>query len=264
MTLGFMVLAFAMLIMAFLLEGGVLTGLLGVSPAMIVFGGVIGATGVTIPLANYKNAGKVLAIALGNKKYDNITIINQFKEYATIARKDGLLALESVATSDDVDEFIKLGLTMVVDGTDHELVKDILLTKVEQMSKRHKANLATYESAGGYAPTMGIIGTVMGLVSVLKNLSDSSTLGPHIASAFLATLYGISSANLIFLPIASKCKAIDALEVNQKLMIIEALASLSSGESPTVIVQKLKVFLNAAELDSFENQGGKKDKGVEE
>jgi len=208
MTIIFVIFSFAMLMLGFVLEGGHLTSLLGLTAAIIVLGGTIGATTVTIPLAVLKNTGKLIAIAMGNRRSKMIELINYFNEMSIKARKEGLLALEGDMNTDNVDPFIKKGISLAVDGTNPELIKSIMETQIEQTSKRHKSQIQLFEAAGGYAPTMGILGTTMGLVHVLSNLSDAAALGHSIAAAFLATLYGIGSANLLFLPIAGKLKAI--------------------------------------------------------
>ena len=257
MTIIFVIFSFAMLMLGFVLEGGHLTSLLGLTAAIIVLGGTIGATTVTIPLAVLKNTGKLIAIAMGNRRSKMIELINYFNEMSIKARKEGLLALEGDMNTDNVDPFIKKGISLAVDGTNPELIKSIMETQIEQTSKRHKSQIQLFEAAGGYAPTMGILGTTMGLVHVLSNLSDAAALGHSIAAAFLATLYGIGSANLLFLPIAGKLKALDSIEMREKVMIMEAVLSITSGDNPQVMVQKLKVFMDPAELTKYEaTEGG--------
>ncbi|MDR1538720.1 MAG: flagellar motor protein [Clostridiales bacterium] len=252
MTAFFMIFSFGALIIAFMLDGGHIGGLLSPTAFMIVVGGTIGATGVTIPLQTLKSTGKLFAISMSNKKRDLNALIAYFKQLSTKARKEGLLALESDMNEDSVDPFIRKGISLAVDGTNPELIKSILETQIEQMSKRHKAQIQIFESAGGYAPTMGILGTVMGLVHVLSNLEDAGSLGEKIAVAFLATMYGIGTANLLWLPIAGKLKALDAAELKEKLMVIEAVLSITSGDNPQIMVQKLKVFLDPQSLAELE------------
>ena len=252
MTIIFLVFSFAILGVAFILEGGHLTALWGLTAFMIVLGGTVGAVGVTIPMRNLKNTFKLLLIAFGNRKTDLTALINYFSELSTKARKEGLLTLENDMKADDVNPFVKKGISMAVDGTNLELIRSIMETDIDQSMKRHKANAYIFEAAGGYSPTMGILGTVMGLVHVLSNLEDPASLGGQIATAFLATLYGIGFANILFLPIGSKLKALDSAEVNEKLMIVEAVLSIASGDNPKIMVQKLKVFLDPASLAGFE------------
>jgi len=256
MTIVFVIFSFAALIVAFVMEGGHLAGLLSPTAAIIVIGGTIGATAVTIPLEILKNTGRLLVIAMGNRKNNMIEFINYFNRLSIKARKEGLLALESDMGSADVDPFIRKGISLAVDGTNPELIKSIMDTQIEQISKRHKSQIQIFESAGGYAPTMGILGTVMGLVHVLSNLANAGELGAQIATAFLATMYGIGTANLMWLPIAGKLKALNVIEMKEKLMIMEAVLSITSGDNPQVMVQKLKVFLDPDELREYEKAEG--------
>lgn len=136
------------------------------------------------------------------------------------------------------------GFQLVVDGVEGTIVKSILETRLEQIIKRHEDGISMLQSAGGYAPTMGIIGTVMGLVQVVGNLSDPTSLGPKIASAFMATLYGIASANILWLPIANKLRVLNEKEINEKEMIIEAILLIQEGINPNTLETKLEGFLD--------------------
>ncbi|MCL2351643.1 MAG: flagellar motor protein [Firmicutes bacterium] len=252
MTVIFLVFGFAMLILAFTIEGGQLSALFGIPALMIVLGGTVGAVGVTIPVQYLKNTFRLIRIALGNKKADLISRINYFSELSAKARREGLLSLENDMRAESVDPFTRKGVSMAVDGTNLELIRSIMETDIDQSVRRHKANAHIFEAAGGYSPTMGILGTVMGLVHVLSNLSNPTTLGGQIATAFLATMYGIGFANLVFLPIGAKLRALDTAEVNEKLMTMEAVLSIASGDNPKIMVQKLKVYLDPASLAKFE------------
>ena len=166
-----------------------------------------------------------------------------FRELSVKTRKNGLLSLEADLNESDMDSFTKKGLQMVVDGIEPSTIRGILETKLENMSERHHDGAAIFEAAGGFGPTMGIIGTVMGLVHVLSNLSDPNSLVLKIAVAFIATLYGVASANLLWLPFASKLKALDKLEILEKEMIIEGILLLQEGANPNALVGKLEGFL---------------------
>jgi chemotaxis protein MotA len=239
-----LVVGFASLVLAFLLEGGKMAGLMQETAAMIVFGGTIGAVIVSTPLSELKKLPKVIGIAF-KKKDDNIqNIITLFKELAVKTRRDGLLSLESELNSSNIDKFTKKALQMVVDGIEGNTVRSILETRVENISERHEAAAGIFEAAGGFAPTMGVIGTVMGLVNVLGSLSaDPSGLGPKIAVAFVATLYGVGSANILWLPFATKLKAINRQEVLEKIMVIEGALLLQEGANPNTVASKLESFL---------------------
>ena len=237
-----LVLGFMSLIVAFVLEGGSVTALLGVSAGLIVFGGTIGATIVSFPGSQLKTAGSLLKIAFMGKSPEPLDVIDELVKLATTARREGILSLEDRIDS-YADDFFKNGLRMIVDGVDPDLVKSIMETELSFVESRHEAGAAMFEAAGGYSPTMGILGTVMGLIHVLGNLSNVSKLGPLIATAFIATLYGVGTANLVWLPIANKLKQRSKHEVLVKELTIEGILSIQAGENPTVLRQKLTVFL---------------------
>lgn len=241
-TIGGILLALVSLVVAFVLEGGSLMALLQPTAALIVFGGTIGATLTTVSLRQFLSVGKYLKVAMFNKQADRLEVIEQLVELATIARREGILALEE-REEELTDDFIKTGIRLVVDGVDPELVKSMLETELSYLEGRHETAARIFEAAGGFAPTMGIIGTVMGLVHVLGSLSDVASLGPKIAVAFIATLYGVASANVLWLPIAAKLKLRNEEEVLVREIMLEGILSLQAGENPNVLRQKLKAFL---------------------
>ena len=256
-----MLIAFAALILAFILEGGHPAGLISPTSMIIVFIGTFCAVFASFPLEKIKKIPKILKICFGSRKSDLPKLIYYFKDISTKTRRNGLLSLEAeISATDDIDPFIKKGLQMVVDGLEPQSVRSTLELQVEMMTERHHEGAQIFEAAGGFSPTLGIIGTVMGLVHVLGSLGgDSSKLGETIAPAFIATLYGVSFANLVYLPIGTKLKALDAEEVKEKLLIIEAVTLIQEGVNPNVIGEKLKSFLDGAELEEYE----KMDKAVE-
>lgn len=241
----FFVLGFACMIVAFMLEGGEPSALLGLPPAIIVFGGVIGATGLTTPMKVLVQALIAFPKAFMGRKSDPVALLNYFTEISTKARKGGLLALESETRDDKIDPFLRFGLMQIIDGVHNEEVRSSMESEVYAMEERHASRAKVWEAAGGYAPTMGIIGTVCGLVHVLGNLDEPEKLGPLIAGAFLATLYGIASANLIFLPVGGRLKALSAEEVLEKNLIIEGISSIQKGDSPVVMKRMLSTFLDS-------------------
>lgn len=241
-TIGGIVLGFASLIVAFVIEGGSPAALLGLSAGMIVFGGTIGAVIVSFPGTQLKSAGSLLKIAFTQKSRDPLDVIDELVALATLARREGILSLEDKIEGYD-DEFFKNGVRLVVDGVDPELVRSILETEMTYVENRHESGAALFESAGGYSPTMGIIGTVMGLIHVLSNLTDVNKLGPLIATAFIATLYGVGTANLVWLPISNKLKMRSKQEMLVKELIMEGILSIQAGENPNILGQKLRVFL---------------------
>lgn len=241
--LGGLVAAFASLILGFTLEQGSVLSLLQGSAAVIVFGGTIGAVVVSFPGDVLKKFPKVIKIAFQKRESNIEENIIYFRNISTKTRKEGLLSIETEVQESNIDPFIKQGLQLVVDGIEQSTIESIMKTKLEQIVERHEDGMDLFSAAGGYAPTMGIIGTVMGLVLVVGNLSDPSELGPKIASAFMATLYGIATANIFWLPIANKLKILNKQEVIEKEMIIEAILLIQQGVNPNTLVSKLEGFL---------------------
>lgn len=224
------------------LEGGNIGQLLQVTAAMIVYGGTAGATIASFPQDVLLNALKALKIVFSGAKVDFKQTIQGIIAFAQKARKEGVIALEKEAKNAK-DPLLKMGLEAVSDGADPSLVRDLLETKLAQMEEESKLSGKVWESAGGFSPTFGIIGAVMGLIQVMQNLSDPSKLGAGIAVAFVATVYGLFFANLIALPWASKIKIKSASIFLEKQIIIEGVLSIQAGESPALIERKLNAFL---------------------
>jgi chemotaxis protein MotA len=252
-TIAFIIVSFGSLVLAFIIEGGNLVALLAGTAAMIVFGGTIGAVGVSFPMKTLKKIPKMFKVIIKPGKFDLPELVALFKEISYKTRRNGLLSLESeIGEEKSMDPYIRKGLQLVVDGIDPESVRAILELEAECTSERHREGYAVFNSAGGLAPTMGVIGTVMGLVHVLGNLSDPAALGPEIAVAFIATLYGVGSANLLWLPLGAKLKVLDAMEYKQKSLIIEAILLIQEGANPNTISEKLKGFLDKEEIKKYE------------
>src|SRR5579859_5661301 len=223
----------------------ILFALLNLPSAMIVFGGTIGAIIVAFPLERVTKLGKVLGIAFRKVETSDRELVNLFVKLAERARREGLLALETEAELIK-DQAIKKGVLLVVDGTDPELVREIMESDVSAMSERHEGNYAMFEAGGGFAPTMGIIGTVMGLVNVLSHLDKPSELGKSIATAFIATLYGVLSANVFWLPVGERLKQRNKEEVARRTLAVEGVLSVQAGDNPRVVREKLEAFLPMA------------------
>ncbi len=230
------------LLTGFVLEHGLLSSLLQGPAAIIVFGGTAGAILTSFPLSELKKFGHWLKIAFSNQSFGTTEAYNTLVHFAEKARREGLLSLEEELVNVS-DRFTRQGMQLVIDGTDSEITREILESDITVIEKRHKTGILVFEAAGGYAPTMGIIGTVMGLVHVLGNLSDPSALSGAIASAFIATLYGVASANLIWLPIGIKLKNKDKAEIAALEMILDGILSIQAGENPSILKEKLKTHL---------------------
>ena len=180
-------------------------------------------------------------------------MIQKIIELSNVARKEGLLSLEEAA-SDLNDEFLKKGILLIVDGTDPELVKSIMETEMICIESRHKKVVAFYETLASMGPAWGMIGTLIGLINMLKNLSDISSVGPNMSTALITTLYGSILANWIATPIAGKLKYNNDMEIMMKEVMIEGLLSIQAGENPRVIEEKLKSFLSPEQREAL-NKG---------
>ncbi len=225
-----------------IMEGGHTESLMIFTAFFIVFGGTLGAVMVQTPLAVFLLSLKRIRWMINPPKTDSKAMIEKIVEWSQLARKEGLLSLQGVAEEED-DSFSRSGLQMLADGSEPEAMRSVL--EVELSMTEHKDLLAAkvFEGFGGYAPTVGIIGAVMGLIHVMNNLSDPAALGPGIAVAFVATIYGVGLANLIFLPMASKLKTIIGGQSQYREMIVDGLVCIAEGENPRNIDSKLKGYL---------------------
>jgi chemotaxis protein MotA len=228
------------------MEGSNVFAIINPSAMLIVLCGTLGATIAGASFDAIKAIPKLYMLALNAPGHDLNAKVTELVGYAESARRDGLLALDEV-TSTIEDPFTKKGLQLVVDGTDPELVADILHSEVAAMKKRHAMMSSPFDKAGGYAPTMGIIGTVFGLIHVLAHLDAPETLGPSISSAFIATLIGVASANVIYLPIGTRLKGISSDEVHARQLVIEGILAIQAGDNPRVVQEKLITFVPPAQ-----------------
>ncbi|OAB41825.1 flagellar motor protein [Paenibacillus antarcticus] len=228
----------AALVGGFLWEGGQITGLFQSTAALIVFGGTVAAVVVSYPAARLKTVPQAIRYAFVRPDNDMEELVDDIVQMANTARRSGVLALERKAQHHS-NLFLSEGMQMVVDGTEPALVRQIMEIEIDRAEMKHDGYAKIFESAGGYAPTMGIIGTVMGLVHVLGSLSDPTELGPAIAVAFIATLYGVASANLIFLPIASKIKSRSADEIQNMELLLQGILAIQNGEHPHIVRKKI-------------------------
>jgi chemotaxis protein MotA len=228
------------------MEGAPVMAVLNPSAMLIVLGGTLGAAMAGTSFDNIKLIPKQFKRVFSAAPPDLIGRLDELVGYAEKARRDGLLALdEQLATVED--PYIKKGLQLVVDGTDPDLVADVLEAENEAMRKRHAAAVQPWDKAGGYAPTMGIIGTVFGLVHVLGNLDTPETLGPSISAAFIATLLGVASANVVFLPVGARLKALSAEEMHFRSMTLEGILAIQAGDNPRVVAEKLMAYVPPAQ-----------------
>ena len=225
-----------------IMEGGSPAALLLIPSLILVFVGTFAVGAAGMPMADFIYSIKSLKDAFVGSVPKPDALVESIVKCAEIARREGLLALEShIATVDDA--LLKRGLELAIDGTDPEALADILESEVAA-TRRHGATPGKlFESMGGYAPTIGIIGTVMGLVNVLGNLSNPSELGHLIAGAFIATLWGVLSANVFWLPIGAKLKALNELRYQQNQLVVEGVLSIQAGANPRLVDRKLRALL---------------------
>jgi chemotaxis protein MotA len=224
------------------MEGSQVGSFIDPAAILIVFGGTLGATLASTSMESIKRIPSLYKRAMSAAHHDLAGRVDLLVSLAEKARREGLLALEG-GVADLDDDFTRKGLQLVVDGTEPEVILQVLENEIDGASGRAAADRAIFEKAGGFAPTMGILGTVLGLVHVLQNLDQPSTLGPAISGAFIATLYGVASANVVFLPVASKLHQIADAETSLRELTIEGLLAIQAGDNPRVVADKLEAFV---------------------
>jgi len=246
------VLGFACLIISILLNGELLS-FFDPASIFIVFGGVICATIANYSFKQFMALGKMFKIATSKEKIDYKKSIDTIVYLANIARKDGVLKLEAEANSID-DKFLQKGIMLVVDGSDPELVKNILETELNFIEERHGRAQTMLYSMSAYAPAFGMAGTLIGLINMLKKLDDPSILGTSMAVALVTTFYGVILANLVFTPTAGRLKEKTAHEIMYKEMLIEGILSIQAGENPRITEEKLKAFLSENQQNKMNSE----------
>lgn len=230
------------LLLASMMEGTQPMAFFNIPALIIVLVGTGAATLASVGMETMKSIPALYKLAFGPPELDLRGRVDLVVSLAEQARREGLLALDAQISEID-DDYTRKGLQLVVDGTDPELVREILDAEIDGMTTRHAAGATAFEKAGGYAPTMGIIGTVMGLVHVLQNLSDPSSLGPAISTAFIATLLGVGAANVIFLPVAARLRQLSSAEAELRILTLEGILSVQAGDNPRVVGDKLRSFV---------------------
>jgi chemotaxis protein MotA len=235
-----------------ILEGGNPLFLFQYTAAWIVFGGTIGAMVYGARSMDILNFPKHVKMTFVKSNVHPQDILPQIVRFAEKARREGLLSLEREVQNVE-DDFMKQGLQLVADGTDPEIVKAIMGMRLDQVEVRHERVTKMYEAGAGYAPTVGIIGAVLGLIGVMEHLSEGiDKVGPGIAVAFVATIYGLVAANLILFPMASKLKLNHQAEMHLREMMLEGILSIQAGDNPRIIEERLKAFLSNEERLAYE------------
>ena len=241
------------LILAAIMTEGSLFTFWSLSSILVVVGGITAATLINYPLAQVISVMKVVRIAFKGEDKKPVQMILSLVSLAEKARREGLLALENESEQSD-DEFLKKGIQLIVDGTDPELVRAILETEISMMEERHKLGAGIFSAMGASAPAFGMLGTLIGLILMLKKINDPSALGPGMALALITTFYGVVLANLIFLPIAGKLKLRSNEEIFVKEIVIEGVLSIQAGENPRIVAEKMKAYLHPKEKLMLEEE----------
>lgn len=225
-----------------LLEGGHLSALVNAPALIIVFGGTLGATMVQSPMPVFLRALRMFAWVVKPPVPDLAATIQSVVNWSQVARREGLLGLEGL-TETEADPFARKGLQLLVDGNEPETIRNTLEVEMSAREQRGLASAKVFEAMGGYSPTIGIIGAVLGLIHVMGNLADPSKLGSGIATAFVATVYGVGLANIIFLPIGNKLKSVVQGQSQHQEMLIQGILGIAEGENPMNIELRLRGYL---------------------
>jgi len=240
-TIGGILLAFGGIVGGLLMEGGRIKDISQITAAFIVLGGTLGAVMVSTPLGILKGAALRLVHVFLDKSQPPDAVIEELIAYATKARKNGLVSLESEA-AEIKDPFLRKALTLAVDGTDLQEIRNMMQLEMDIAESRAQSEAQVFESAGGFSPTIGIIGAVMGLIQVMKNLANIEEVGHGIAVAFVATVYGVGLANLLLLPSATKIKGRIERETELKELKLEGVIAIVEGLNPKLIRSKLSAY----------------------
>lgn len=234
--------AFGFIFLAQIMEGGSPASIMLVPPLLLVFGGTVGAAMAGGILRDVTGAGGQLKRAFTGKPADPGNLVDTVVKMAERARREGLLALEDAA-KEIAHPFLRKGLMLAIDGTDPEELNEILHAEVDAKRKADRSGAKIFTDMGGYSPTIGIIGTVMGLIHVLENLAEPEKLGHLIAGAFVATLWGVLTANVLWLPLGNRLKRLSEIECEQMELAIEGIMAIQAGANPRLVAQRLKSLL---------------------
>lgn len=235
-------LALLAIVGATIMDGNSFGALIGPSSLVLVVVGSVGVSLSGFQVADLKRVPKAIILSIKGKEPDASIVVDQLMAFAETARKDGVLALESMLESVD-EPFMKAGLQQVVDGVEADAVREVMEIELQSLDERHQPIIAFIKTLGGNAPTMGMVGTVIGLINMLGNLSDPSQLGLGMSVALLTTLYGVIFANLVFLPVAAKLSRLHALEVAYKELVLDGVLAVQAGASPRALVERLEAYL---------------------
>ncbi len=234
-------LAFGLVISAIMMGGGLLM-FISIPSALIVIGGTLGATLINYPLGHVIGVLGVVKNAFLTKLEEPSDTIDKFLKYANRARKEGILSLEPLLKEID-DDYLRKAMQLTVDGVESQAIQEIMQTEIDYQRERHEIGADIFAAMGTYAPALGMIGTVIGLVQMLQGLDDPGTIGPAMAVALITTFYGVVLANLVFNPISGKLRTRAKEEMLLRELTLEGILSISKGENPRIIEEKLNGFL---------------------
>ena len=238
-----LLIGFGAIIVGQYLEGGHLDTILNAVALLIVLGGTLGAVMLQTPMNTFLRALKMTIWIFKPPQQSAKRLLDKILDWNQIARREGLLRLEAMAM-EETDIFTQKGLQLIADGAEPEIIREILETDLDIMENNDLQAAKVYEAMGGYSPTIGIIGAVLGLIHVMGNLADPSSLGSGIAVAFVATIYGVGLANLLFLPIGNKLKTLVQRRTQLQMMLIDGLISVADGDNPRNIESRLQAYLS--------------------
>jgi chemotaxis protein MotA len=255
-TIGGIVVALGGIVGGLILEGGSIKDISQVTAALIVLGGTLGAVMVNTPLPVLLGGFRRVISVFLDKAPDPNALIEELIGYATKARKNGLVSLEQDAAS-IADPFLQKAINLAVDGTDLQEIRKMMELEISLQEHHMEAEAKVFESAGGYAPTIGIIGAVLGLIQVMKDLTNIEKVGHGIATAFVATVYGVAVSNIFFLPAANKIKARSHREIQMKELILEGVSGIVEGLNPKLIRSKLDAYVGHGGNKGAKNDAGK-------
>ncbi|MDR3055310.1 MAG: flagellar motor protein [Zoogloeaceae bacterium] len=224
------------------LEGGDISSLFQPTALLIVLGGTLGAVMLQSPYATFVRGVRMLRWVWVPPPVDHLQLIRQISGWSQLSRREGLLALENIM-GQARDDFARKGLQLLVDGAEPDRLREVLEVDINTYERELRMGARIWESAGGYSPTIGILGAVLGLIHVMENLSDPSKLGAGIAVAFVATIYGVGLANLVFLPMSNKIKAYIGRLVVRREMIVDGLVGIANGDNPRIIESRLQGYI---------------------
>lgn len=257
MTLVGVVVGILAIVVSTVMDGNSFGALIGPSSLVLVSMGTLGITMAGYQLSDVKRVPKAMSSAIKARIASPTNLVETMVECSETARKEGVLALEPKLETIE-DGFLRLGLQQVVDGLDADAVKDMLEIEVAGLEERHRSMIGFFKSAGGYAPTMGMVGTVIGLINMLGNLSDPAELGRGLSVALLTTLYGVLIANLVFMPIANKMQRLHDVEMGAMEMVVDGVLAIQAGAGPRMLAERLLAFLPPPEREGVAPRSQKK------